>query len=680
MDTTPAPKNPTQTLVPAASPLDATRMSIFSVPAVDLSSEALLRLAPRTSFNGLTAPTLGGIPLLAKLGQGGMGAVYFGIHSRLMLEVAVKVLPFQLADQDPTLIQRFFREAQIAAKVKSKHLVSVLDVNQDAGLFYLVMEYVSGVTAGQHCRKCMSENGCAGLDEATALDICIAATEGLAAAHADGVIHRDVKPENILLPLDKNSRELRYADAKLADLGLAREDSTVQSLTAAQNVMGTPGYMSPEQASDTKNAMKPADIFSMGATLYALLCGRSPFSGETSLETILNTIQKPHRPLANYRKDVSLETVALIDRCLAKRADRRPADATSLLTLLQACRARVTKRPSPPRVDATAVRQIEETLDPRMALQVGELPPESSSQQPYVRTHRGSRGSWVFLIIGAAMLAGGGLWLAHDNQLKEQARLEEEQHKQHLLDEEASIKKQDLELKAKNEREAAERAWQDEIHAKVAKALKAGEEAKVKSNESQAAPEASRPPADVVQKTNPGNIEIKLNDKQATPPPQQTALALPENLKRLMEKLNLASEAVEKAATAQRQAAEQVNKLSDKRRDAADTFNRMVKEFETSHSDRMRPPPPPGGRGKPQPRPDEGADADIRKQQDAIKTAHDEFDAIEKTLNDAMATYDTLNLELSRKIEIRAKLERELTTAAGESHVPLTVPQPPPAK
>src|SRR5437588_433510 len=110
-----------------------------SVPSEDLSDDKLIHSAPRVDVQGKPAPVLGGIPLLAKLGQGGMGAVYYGIHPRLETEVAVKVLPMHLAQQQPEAIQRFYREAQIAANIQSPHLVSVSDVNNESGVFYLIV-------------------------------------------------------------------------------------------------------------------------------------------------------------------------------------------------------------------------------------------------------------------------------------------------------------------------------------------------------------------------------------------------------------------------------------------------------------------------------------------------------------------------------------------------------------
>ncbi len=370
MDETERPSAPSPTPKSAApaSSLTADTMAAMSLSKStreDLSGDALLTTAPRIAFAGSDVPALGGIALLSKLGQGGMGAVYFGVHPRLRMEVAVKVLPFHLANQQPQLVQRFFREGQIAARVKSPHLVSVIDVNEEQGLFYLVMEYVDGVSAGGLIRKVRKENKqTRGLAETDALDLCIAATQGLACAHENGVIHRDIKPDNILIPKDKAGAPV-LTHAKVADLGLARIDDGDSSLTGAQSTMGTPGFMAPEQANDAKSAGKPADVFSMGATLYALLSGAPPFQETTSLATILAAIQKPHIPLTNYRSDVTLPTQEIIDRSLAKDPAVRYADAAEMLVALQNARdalagsalpSKVLRGPKPsPALEATLI-------------------------------------------------------------------------------------------------------------------------------------------------------------------------------------------------------------------------------------------------------------------------------------------------------------------------------------
>ncbi|MCZ7644464.1 MAG: serine/threonine protein kinase [Planctomycetota bacterium] len=310
-----------------------------SMPHQDLARDSLLALAPREVLDNRPTPVLGGVYLTAKLGQGGMGAVYYGLHSRLSKEVAVKVLPQNLAEQDPDLMKRFFREAQIATRVDSPHIVRVYDVNRDdaSGLCFTVMEYVHGLSAHGLMQP---EKGKppARVDEREALEVVLAATRGLAAAHEEGVIHRDIKPHNILIPFAKNSAKPNLAGAKLADLGLARMESSDQNLTATQSAMGTPGYLAPEQAQDAKNAGKPADVYGMGATLYALLSGQAPFTGSSAAMVLIDTIQKPHVPIRNLRPDVSEVTAELLDRCLAKNPAERYSDGAVLCEALGACR------------------------------------------------------------------------------------------------------------------------------------------------------------------------------------------------------------------------------------------------------------------------------------------------------------------------------------------------------
>ncbi|HYG75975.1 MAG TPA: protein kinase [Planctomycetota bacterium] len=314
----------------------------LAVEIQDLTGERLLLAAPRVEAHGRTCPALNSIPLLAKIGQGGMGAVYYGIHPRLRSEVAVKVLPFHLAEQDPGMIRRFFREAQIAAQVRSPHLCNVMDVNEEAGLFFLVMEYVTGCTAGQYL-KALIEKGGQGLSEKDTLDIVIAATEGLWAAHSQGVVHRDIKPENIMIPYAaKGSKDYDLRRAKLMDLGLARSEEGNQSLTGAQSAMGTPGYMAPEQAMDAKTADKRSDVFSMGATMYCLLSGKPPFKGETVMKVLMATMHEPHEPVVTHCPQVSPMLNEIIEKSLSKKQDNRYADAKQLLTALEDCRRLLT--------------------------------------------------------------------------------------------------------------------------------------------------------------------------------------------------------------------------------------------------------------------------------------------------------------------------------------------------
>ena len=183
---------------------------------------------------------LGGVVLYQKLGQGGMGAVYKGRHIRLDIDVALKImsLPAGISpEESDKFVKRFIREAKTAATINHTNLVRVMDVNSEHGIYYLVMDYVDGESAGDRLKRKGR------LSEEEAVEICLGTAEGLAEAHAEGIVHRDIKPDNIMI--DKRGR------VRVTDLGLAKafsaesETGDRSMLTQTQTAMGTPHYMSP---------------------------------------------------------------------------------------------------------------------------------------------------------------------------------------------------------------------------------------------------------------------------------------------------------------------------------------------------------------------------------------------------------------------------------------------------
>jgi len=326
---------------PSAGIKGTTKIEKFELPAKlhreieDLSSDVLLAPLTQLRIGDRAYPSLAGIPLLAKLGQGGMGAVYFGYHPRLKKEVAVKVLSYlSSGGQSQDTIDRFHREASLAARIATPHLVQVFDANQENGVFFLVMEYVYGVPASD-CAGFLYGSDNTPVPESVALQIAIGAATGLAAAHREGIVHRDIKPENILIP-KRPDGTLNYSAAKLLDLGIAREEKT-DGLTGTRMALGTVGFMAPEQARDARSVGKGADVFAMGATLYAILSGRPPFSGNSAFEILMATVSKPHKPLQEIRRDVSPMTIEVIDNCLKKNALERFQDAVKLQVALEQC-------------------------------------------------------------------------------------------------------------------------------------------------------------------------------------------------------------------------------------------------------------------------------------------------------------------------------------------------------
>ena len=300
----------------------------------EISYDPLLVGSPRVVQHGRPLPTLGKVLLLQRIGQGGMGVVYRGYNPRTKTQVAVKVVSTALFRDDMSTAERFYREAQIASQIHSPYLVRVFDIDQEGSLLYLVMEYIDGVAATS-CLIREIQNGKIGLDEVSALELCLAAARGLAKAHDSGIVHRDIKPENILVPYTADHQGLIFSGAKLTDLGVAKHELQGEGLTASNMTLGTIGFMAPEQIHDARKAGKPADIFGFGATLYLLLCGRLPFVADSPYDIFVETISRPHPPVAKFRPDVSSITATIVDTCLQKKPALRYPDASALVEDLE---------------------------------------------------------------------------------------------------------------------------------------------------------------------------------------------------------------------------------------------------------------------------------------------------------------------------------------------------------
>ncbi len=324
--------------VPKSAPTTAPIEYRWSMVPEDLRKEPGFKGIRLVEFEGAMRPRLGQIVLLARIGGGGMGTVYFGVHRRLENEVAVKVLTLDARRRRPSLGQRFIREAKYAAQLRSPHIVQALDVDEDegSGCQYIVLEYVAGVTARDWVNSFLLRSDTLP-SEQQVLEVAIASTRGLATAHMEGIVHRDIKPGNILIPCDPDGQAL-LEDAKLADLGIARADVSGMSITRTQMGLGTPGYTSPEQAQDAKSARKPSDVFGMGATIYALLCGHSPFASSNIATTILKIAMGRPDPIEEERSDINPVLQKIISKCLEPERKDRFQDASALLRALEFAR------------------------------------------------------------------------------------------------------------------------------------------------------------------------------------------------------------------------------------------------------------------------------------------------------------------------------------------------------
>ncbi|MCC6466456.1 MAG: protein kinase [Planctomycetes bacterium] len=279
----------------------------------------MTRPEPAPEQKSLVGYTIGKCKLIRICGRGAMGTVYKGMHTGLDIEVAVKILPPHLAN-NANLVERFMREAKLAARLNHPNTVRVYDVGEESGYYYLVMEFIDGTDALELIRKFGPQ------DAAVVADVGAGAARALSHAHSNDVIHRDIKPANLMLPTK--------GGVKVADFGLARALASESGLTMTGAVMGTPDYMAPEQAQGVAVGPK-ADIYSLGGTLYHLFVGKPPFSGATpmavALQHVTNRIVVPEDKL---KDDTSRALARMIHELTQKELQKRPGDLEDIASRL----------------------------------------------------------------------------------------------------------------------------------------------------------------------------------------------------------------------------------------------------------------------------------------------------------------------------------------------------------
>jgi eukaryotic-like serine/threonine-protein kinase len=263
---------------------------------------------------------IGGYRILRQLGRGGMATVYLAEQISLGRQVALKLMSPRMSGETEA-VERFLREAKVAAAITHPNVISIIDVGQYKCQPFMVLELVSGGDASQLATRVGGS-----LPEARALELIHDSALGLEALYAARLLHRDIKPSNIFI--DANGR------GKLADLGLARSESGDEKLTTTGITVGTPAYMSPEQARADENLDIRSDIYSLGATLYALVTGQAPYTGNSPLAIAAKVLTEPPPNPLTFQPKLSPDIVQIIQRTLAKDPAQRFQTPTELLEAL----------------------------------------------------------------------------------------------------------------------------------------------------------------------------------------------------------------------------------------------------------------------------------------------------------------------------------------------------------
>ena len=341
--------------------------------------------------------------ILKVLGRGGMGIVFMAEDTRLHRVVALKVMLPSIATK-AVARDRFLREARATAAIEHDHIVTIYEVNEDNDVPYLAMQFLKGMTVEDWLKAGKTFN----IPQIMRIGREIA--KALAAAHACELIHRDIKPSNIWLDVANKGR------VKILDFGLARPTNEETHLTQEGMILGSPAYMSPEQARG-QNVDERCDLFSLGCVLYRLCAGKLPFGGKDAMSMLLAITSEEPAPLGPINADLPAELVELIHQLLAKKPEARPASAKSVVQTIQnierdwIANGKTQTIRTGPNAGAAPLKQdqtigvdkvdvdplLEESAITELELQATEPPDTTTAPAP-------RRGSWLFAGLGCSLM------------------------------------------------------------------------------------------------------------------------------------------------------------------------------------------------------------------------------------------------------------------------------------
>ena len=341
--------------------------------------------------------------IISLLGVGGMGEVYLAEDTRLGRKVSIKTLPAEFTN-DKERLRRFHHEARAASALNHPNLLTIHEIGSEAGAHFIAAEYIDGETLRTTLKR-----GRIKVDDA--LDVAQQTAFALTAAHGAGIVHRDIKPENIMVRTDGIVKVLDFGLAKLLedharDMVDHEADTRALVLTDPGKVLGTPQYMSPEQARGEELDAR-TDIWSLGVVLYEMLAGRPPFRGETKSHTVVSILESEPPPLTTFAPDIPAELQRIVRKALTKDPDSRYQTARDLMIDIKTLRRDLDIKSEMKRSTSSEISGTD-----NFGAQVGQHESSGSSKVanlPLVGDEEGSRGYRILALVAMLVLAAAAL-------------------------------------------------------------------------------------------------------------------------------------------------------------------------------------------------------------------------------------------------------------------------------
>jgi serine/threonine protein kinase len=364
---------------------------------------------------------VGHYKIIKPLGKGGMGEVYLAGDTKLDRKVALKLLPKEFTNHKD-LLRRFIQEARAASSLNHPNIITIHEIGQTDGTHYIATEFIDGLTLKQHMRL-------GRLEFAEVLDVSIQVASALEAAHAAGLVHRDIKPDNIMLRPDGIVKVLDFGLAKLTQKSEqssvteanSQIDTMLRARTRPGTIMGTIDYMSPEQARG-KVLDRRTDVFSFGVVLYEMAAGRIPFSGATSADALVSILDKEPAPLTEYAPELPAEFERIVSKALRKDREERYQTIKDLLIDLKSLKEELTfaqklERSRPPQskvrasTGATESPVTEQTIAGAAATDQNAVAPATAIHSIQKRGHgRAAMVALALVLLAGLTIGGVALW------------------------------------------------------------------------------------------------------------------------------------------------------------------------------------------------------------------------------------------------------------------------------